>query len=256
MNPNQTLQQVTLGNTGLQVSRLAFGTGTHGIRGHSDQSALGVEPLSELLLAGTEAGLNFWDTADEYGTHPHVARALQQVERDSVVVLTKTMARRPEKVTQDVERFLRELGTEVLDIVLLHYLSDSRWPKRFSGALEALSRARQAGKVRAVGVSCHSLGALKAALTSGWAEVVMARINARGIQTDAVPAKVVLVLAQLHAAGIGVVGMKVLGAGRLEAASAESIQYVFDLGTVQAITIGMTSRQQLGENIRTVISYT
>ena len=181
---------------------------------------------------------------------------VRQVARDSVVVLTKTMARKPEKVTRDVERFLRELGTEVLDIVLLHYLSDSRWPKRFSGALEALSRARQAGKVRAVGVSCHSLGALKAALTSGWAEVVMARINARGIQTDAVPAKVVPVLAQLHAAGIGVVGMKVLGAGRLEAASAESIQYVFDLGTVQAITIGMTSRQQLGENIRTVISYT
>lgn len=243
-----------MGNTGLQVSRLAFGTGTNGYGGHSDQSALGTAGLADLLLSAFDAGVNFWDTADAYGTHPHLARALGSVDRDQVVILTKTMSRDPKRVSQDVDRYRRELDSDILDIVLLHSQTSADWTARYKPAMEALTRAKEDGKVRAVGVSCHSLPALQAAASSGWAEVVMARINYADLEMDAPPARVVPALAQLHAAGIVVVGMKVLGAGRLGGEVEAAIEYVFNLGTVQAVTIGMTDRKQLVENIRAISS--
>ncbi len=84
---------VTIGKTGIQTSRLAMGTGTVGSGHHSHQTALGVKGLSELLLNGYEHGLRFFDAADSYGSHPHVAEALKHVPRDKVTVLTKTWAR-------------------------------------------------------------------------------------------------------------------------------------------------------------------
>ena len=250
--PKLPLAQVDLGRTGLRVSRLAFGTGTRGVGGHSDQSALGIQPLADLLLAGYAAGINFWDTADDYGTHPHLARALQQVDRDKVVVLTKTMSRNQDRVARDVDRFLDELDTDVLDVVLLHFITSSDWPIRFSGAMEALSQAKQMGKVRSVGVSCHSVGALKAVVDAGWADVVMARINWSGIQMDAPPEQVVPVLAKIHAAGIAIIGMKVLGVGRFGSDVQGAMEFVFNLGTIQAVTIGMKSQVELAENLKVI----
>ncbi len=84
---------VTLGKTGIQTSRLAMGTGTVGSGHHSHQTALGVKGLSDLLLNGYDHGLRFFDSADSYGSHPHVDEALKHVPRDKVTVLTKTWAR-------------------------------------------------------------------------------------------------------------------------------------------------------------------
>lgn len=95
-----------------------------------------------------------------------------------MVIATKTMSRTARAVTQDVERFLREIGTDVVDIVLLHFVTQRDWPMRYRGAMDALARAKSQGKVRAVGVSCHGVGALRAAAETDWAEVVLARINA------------------------------------------------------------------------------
>ena len=81
---------VTLGKTGIQTSRLAMGTGTVGVGHHSNQSALGIRGLSDLLLNGYDHGLRFFDSADAYGTHAHVAEALKHVQRDRVSVLTKS----------------------------------------------------------------------------------------------------------------------------------------------------------------------
>ncbi len=77
---------VTLGKTGIQTSRLAMGTGTVGVGHHSHQTALGVKGLSDLLLNGYDRGLRFFDSADSYGSHPHVAEALKHVPRDKVTV--------------------------------------------------------------------------------------------------------------------------------------------------------------------------
>jgi aryl-alcohol dehydrogenase-like predicted oxidoreductase len=98
---------VTLGSTGITTSRLAMGTGTVGVGHNSHQSALGVKGLSELLLNGYDHGLLFFDAADSYGSHPHVAEALKHVQRDKVTVLTKTWARDAAGARADLDRFRR-----------------------------------------------------------------------------------------------------------------------------------------------------
>ena len=128
------MEYVDFGCTGLKVSRLSFGTGTHGWGGRSEQTALGVDGLADLLRLAYDCGVNFWEAADGYGSHPHVAKALQGIPRENVVVATKTTSRSAGAVTRDVERFLRELNTDVLDIVLLHYLTERDWPRSYAGA--------------------------------------------------------------------------------------------------------------------------
>ena len=103
---------VTLGKTGIQTSRLAMGTGTVGVGHHSHQTALGVKGLSDLLLNGYDQGLRFFDAADSYGSHPHVAEAIKQRPRDKVTVLSKSWARDAGGMRADLDRFRKELGTD------------------------------------------------------------------------------------------------------------------------------------------------
>src|SRR5258708_27273851 len=102
---------ITLGKTGIQTSRLAMGTGTVGVGHHSHQTALGLKGLSDLLLNGYDHGLRFFDSADSYGSPPPLAAALTHVPRDKVTVLTKTWARDPATARADLDRFRRRLGT-------------------------------------------------------------------------------------------------------------------------------------------------
>ena len=115
---------VTLGRTGLQTSRLAMGTGTVGSGHHSNQTALGLDGLSRLLQNGYENGLRFFDTADSYGSHPHVREALKHVDRSKVTILTKSWARSGPEMRADLDRFRRELNTDHLDIVLMHCVTE------------------------------------------------------------------------------------------------------------------------------------
>jgi aryl-alcohol dehydrogenase-like predicted oxidoreductase len=246
------MDTVAFGKTGLCVSRLAFGTGTHGWGGRSQQTDLGVDKLAGLLRLAYDHGVNFWDAADMYGSHPHIAKALAGLPRDKVVVATKTTAKSGEQITQNVERFLRELDTDVIDVVLLHFMTKAKWPRTHAGAMEALSRAKEQGKVRAVGVSCHGLRPLRAAAETDWAEVVLARINMAGVNMDASPAKVVPIIERLYASGKAVWGMKVLGCGKLADKTRAAIQYVLKLGVVHSIVIGTSAREQLLENVKGV----
>ncbi len=246
------MDYVDFGNTGLKVSRLAIGTGTHGWGGRSDQTALGMDGLANLLRRAYDAGVNFWDVADAYGSHPHVARALQGLPRERIVIATKTMARTGEEVTKALARFHQELHTDCLDIVLLHALSDAHWPQKYAGAMEALSRAKEEGRVRAVGFSCHGLGALRTAVQTPWVDVVLVRINYAGVNMDAPPADVIPILAHLYAAGKAIYGMKILGCGALKSNVRNAIAYALQLGSLHAFTIGMTSAAQLAENVRLI----
>ncbi|HWC15717.1 MAG TPA: aldo/keto reductase, partial [Terriglobales bacterium] len=162
---------VTLGKSGITTSRLAMGTGTVGFGHTSHQSALGVKGLSELLLNGYDHGLRFFDSADSYGSHPHVAEALQHVPRDKVTVMTKTWARDPQSARADLDRFRRELKTDYLDICLMHCVTEADWTTRFRGVMDVLSEAKEKGIIRTHGCSCHSIDALRAAAKSPWVEV-------------------------------------------------------------------------------------
>jgi 1-deoxyxylulose-5-phosphate synthase len=235
---------VTLGSTGIKTSRLAMGTGTVGSGHHSNQTALGVKGLSDLLLNGYDQGLRFFDCADSYGSHPHVAEALKHVPRDKVIVLTKTWARDPATARADLDRFRRELGTDYLDICLMHCLTEADWTDRYRGVMDVFSEAKAKGVIRAHGCSCHSIEALRAAAKSPWVEVDFARINPIGSHMDADPQTVIGVLKEMKAAGKAVVGMKILGQGDLAKRQDEALKFALSLGILDAFTIGAESKAQ------------
>lgn len=243
---------VTLGKTGIQTSRLAMGTGTVGSGGHSHQTALGVQGLSDLLLNGYDHGLRFFDAADSYGSHPHVAEALKHVPRDKVTVLTKTWARDPATARADLERFRRELGVDHIDVCLMHCLTEGDWTERYRGVMDVLSEAKDKGIIRAHGCSCHSIEALRAAAKSPWVDVDLARVNPIGSHMDADPSTVVSVLREMKAAGKGVIGMKILGQGDLRTRQDEALKYALSLGVLDAFTIGAESKGEQEDLIRRI----
>lgn len=243
---------VTLGSTGIKTSRLAMGTGTVGSEHHSHQTALGVKGLSDLLLNGYDHGLRFFDAADSYGSHPHVAEALKHVQRDKVTVLTKSWSRDAAGMRADLDRFRRELGTDYLDVCLMHCVTEADWTDKFRGAMDVLSEAKQKGTIRAHGCSCHSIEALRAAAKSPWVEIDLARINPIGAYMDSDPATVVSVLKEMKSAGKAVVGMKILGQGKLRDRQDEGIKYALSLGILDAFTIGAESKQEQEDLIRRI----
>jgi aryl-alcohol dehydrogenase-like predicted oxidoreductase len=243
---------VTLGGTGIKTSRLAMGTGTVGSGHHSHQTALGVKGLSDLLLNGYDHGLRFFDAADSYGSHPHVAEALKHVQRDKVTVLTKSWARDADGMRADLDRFRKELGTDYLDVCLMHCVTEADWTDRYRGAMDVLSEAKQKGIIRAHGCSCHTIQALRAAARSPWVEIDFARINPVGAEMDADPATVVSVLKEMKSAGKAVVGMKILGQGALRNRQDEGIKYALSLGLLDAFTIGAESKQEQEDLIRRI----
>jgi 1-deoxyxylulose-5-phosphate synthase len=243
---------VTLGGTGIKTSRLAMGTGTVGSGHHSHQTALGVKGLSDLLLNGYDHGLRFFDAADSYGSHPHVAEALKHVQRDKVTVLTKSWARDADGMRADLDRFRKELGTDYLDVCLMHCVTEADWTDRFRGAMDVLSEAKQKGIIRAHGCSCHTIQALRAAAKSPWVEIDFARINPVGAEMDADPGTVVSVLKEMKSAGKAVVGMKILGQGALRNRQDEGIKYALSLGLLDAFTIGAESKQEQEDLIRRI----
>jgi aryl-alcohol dehydrogenase-like predicted oxidoreductase len=235
---------VTLGKTGIRTSRLAMGTGTIGSGHHSNQTALGLKGLSDLLLNGYDQGLRFFDSADAYGSHPHVAEALKHIPRDQVTVLTKTFSRDPKSARDDLDRFRRELGVDYIDICLMHCLTESDWTERFKGVMDVLSEAKEKGVIRAHGCSCHSIKALRAAAKSPWVEVDLARINPIGAHMDASPQEVVSVLREMKSAGKAIIGMKILGQGDLRGRVDDAIRYALSLGVLDAFTIGAENKNE------------
>ena len=243
---------VTLGKTGIQTSRLAMGTGTVGSGHHSRQTALGVDGLSRLLLNGYDHGLRFFDSADSYGSHPHVAEALKHVPRDKVTVLTKSWARDAAGMRADIDRFRRELGTDYIDVFLMHCLTEGNWTEQYRGAMDVLSEAKQKGIIRTHGCSCHSIEALRAATKSSWADVHLVRINPVGAFMDSDPETVVAVIKEMRAAGKGIIGMKILGQGEMRNRQDEALNFALGLNLLDAFTIGAESISEQQDLIRRI----
>ncbi len=243
---------VTLGKTGIQTSRLAMGTGTVGVGQHSHQTALGIDGLSRLLLNGYDHGLRFFDSADSYGSHPHVAEALKHVPRDKVTVLTKTWSRDAASARADLDRFRRELGTDYIDVCLMHCLTEGDWTDRYKGVMDVLSEAKQKGIIRTHGCSCHSIEALRAATKSPWVEVHLVRINPIGSFMDADPDTVVSVMKEMRAAGKGIIGMKILGQGDMRNRQDEALNFALSLNLLDAFTIGAESKAEQEDLIRRI----
>ena len=245
--------RIKLGPRHIEVSRLAQGSGTDGVGGSSNQTRkLGMQGLADQFRAAFDNGITLWDSADQYGTHPNVKLALKGIPREKVAILTKTHASTEKEMRADLDRFRRELGTDYIDILLLHMMVEDDWPARKKGAMAVISEAQEKGIVRTHGTSCHTLGALKAAARSPWVEVDLARINPASIYMDADPGTVLAVLKEMKAAGKGVIGMKILGAGKLRNRVDESLQYALAQDCVDCFTIGTESRAEMEDLLKKI----
>jgi len=243
---------VTLGKTGIRTSRLACGTGTVGYNRGSHQTALGIQGLADLLWRGYDNGLRFFDTADSYGSHPHVAAALKRIPREKVTIMTKSWARGPKQMLADIDRYRKELNTDYLDLLMMHCLTENNWAARFRPVMDAVSEAQEKGLIRAHGCSCHKIEALREAAKSPWVQVILSRINPIGSNMDADPATVVATLKEARASGKGIIGMKILGQGDMRTRQDEALNYALSLGILDAFTIGAENANEQSDLIRRI----
>jgi 1-deoxyxylulose-5-phosphate synthase len=253
--PKTAIDRVTLGPKKIQLSRLAQGSGTNGVGGSSNQTRkLGMTGFAELIRAGYDQGINFWDSADQYGTHPYFKTALKGgIARDKVVIMSKTHASTEKEMRDDLDRFRRELGTDYIDILLLHCMLDGNWDERKKGAMAVIEEAQAKGIVRTKGTSCHTLAALKTAAKSPWVEVDLARFNPAGIAMDSDVDTVKGVLKQMKASGKGIIGMKVFGAGKLRNKTDECLQWqLAHSDLVDCFTIGTESRAEMEDVLKKI----
>jgi predicted aldo/keto reductase-like oxidoreductase len=153
-----------------------------------------------------------------------------------------------------VNRFRKELRSEVIDICLIHCMTDTKWPQTFARVRDELAQMKEQGAVRAVGVSCHDVGALKVAAGDTWTDVILARINNAGkeAEMDGSPEEVAAVLKQARANGKVVLGMKIFGAGKLVKPEQKdaSLRFVLQNELVDAVTIGMMQPKEVDDTIR------
>lgn len=248
---------VPLGKTGLKFSRVCMGTGMRGGNRESNQTRKGRAAFQKLLRDAYERGVRTYDLADLYGSHTYLPPALDGLPRGNYNLISKiwwSQGGIPEEERPDadvvVARFLKELKTDYIDLLLLHCVTAANWPEQLRKQMDILSKLKSEGKIRALGVSCHSLAALEAAATEPWVDSVHTRINPFGMSMDGPPEKVVPVLKKLHAAGKGVVGMKLIGEGRLrndDARRDESVKFVLGLGCVDVLNVGFESMEEVDD---------
>lgn len=251
---------VTVGQTGVKISRLAQGTGVRGGARTSAHSRMGVKASTALIRHGLDQGIVLMDTADLYGVHASVQTALAEVNRDNYAILSKIWPRQEfwnspsGGARREVDRFRKEYKTDHLDICLIHCMTHSEWPKTYERIRDELSELKQEGAVGAVGVSCHDLGALKVAATHDWVDVIFSRINNQGAKMDGTPEVISAVLKQARANGKHVVGMKIFGEGTFKTSEERdaSLKYVFGNELVDSITIGMLTQGEIDNSIQRV----
>lgn len=260
-NPNPKFHDpyapVQLGKTDVKFTRVCMGTGTHGYERSSNQTRQGANAFQTLLRAAYDRGIRTYDMADLYGSHQGVAAAFTGLPRDSYSLISKiwwSYGGIPESDRPDadvvVARFLKELKTDHIDLLLLHCVTAPDWPDQLRKQMDILSKLKAQGKVRALGVSCHSIAALEAAAVEPWVDSVHTRINPYGMSMDGSPEAVAPVLKKLHAAGKGVVGMKIIGEGRLrhdDARRDESVKFALGLGCVHILDVGFESVQEIDD---------
>lgn len=257
---NNPLQRVTLGKSGIKTSLLGIGTGVHAGNRTAFLTRQDKQKSLSLLHHAYDRGIRNFDCADSYGTHGMVAEALAKKDREDYTLTSKIWVRgggipEPERPDADVvvERFRKELNTDYIDLVQIHCMVDENWTETQKRQMDILENLKAKGIIRGHGVSVHSLDAMKDAVKSDWVDVLHARINPYGIAMDKPdPAEVVTVIQQLHDAGKGVIGMKLVGDGKLRDDSEKidnSLRFVLGLNTVNMMIVGFETEEQIDNYI-------
>lgn len=242
--------RVKLGRSGIDVSYLGFGTGTIGWNGKSNQTKLGTVGFARLIRYALDRGVNYFDCADQYGSHPYLRAALKGIPRESYVIQTKIWPHADEDFEKTLDRFRRELNTDCIDVLFIHCVTDPDWATAFRRMTDFLEEAKQKKRIRAHGISIHNLDVMKSAVTDPWVDLAFCRINPVGEKMDAAPSEVVPILRKLHDAGKGVAAMKILGEGAIADRREESLRYVLKLDCVDAMVIGFESTGQVDDILK------
>jgi aryl-alcohol dehydrogenase-like predicted oxidoreductase len=242
------------------VPQLAMGTGTVGTNMSSNQTRAGMKNFVDVFRRGYERGARFADMAEGYGSMPFVGEAIKGTPREDWVLLSK-MWTHPDgspaqvAVRPKIEEYLQMIGTDYVDILLLHCMTAGDWNRTRTHYMEGFSRAKEEGLVRRVGISCHNLEAMRTAASDPWVDVIMARINPFGSKMDGSVEAVEEVLRLAHANGKGVVGMKIFGEGTrvLDTEREEALRYVVAAPFIHSFTIGLEKVTQVDDAVERVL---
>jgi 1-deoxyxylulose-5-phosphate synthase len=238
------VDKVQLGKSGIKISLVGIGTGSSGWGHQSNQTRLGQESFTRLMRYSLDKGITMFDLADQYGSNPYFAKAMKGVPRDRYIIQTKTNSRDPKKAKEDIDRFLKELETDYIDSLIIHCVTEADWTTRFRGVMDVFEEAKQKGKIRAHGVTCHKFAALQAAEASNWVQVNQVRWNPRGAHMDAEVETVRALFRKMRSKGQGMIGMKVVGQGDIvkgdKSITPEScFRFQIESGMVDAFVVGV-----------------
>jgi len=256
------IKQVELGNTGLKVSQLALGCGNSSWARESKFTRMGKEAFLKVAPYAYERGITFLDTADLYGTHPFVKELFQSIPRENFQLMTKfwtteanwyTLA----PVPQALDRFKKELGTDYFDIVLLHAMENGEWIKEKEEFRDGLSKAKQSGVIKKVGVSCHNIDALRVAAEDPWVDIILARINPYQMVMDGTPDEIMKILNTASDNGKGIIGMKIFGDGKMttDEQRYRSLKFSVSNKNIHAVTIGLETREYVDYAVEKVVEF-
>jgi predicted aldo/keto reductase-like oxidoreductase len=252
---------VPLGKTNIKVSRVGLGTGMRGFLRQSNHTRMGHEKFNTLVRGCYERGVRLFDVADMYGTHPFLAEALKDMRREEYVITSKIWFRRgglpePERPNPDVliERFLRELKTDYIDLILFHCVESANWPDELGEKMNILTQLRKKGIIRAHGLSCHSLPALERCVKESWVDSVHIRINPYAVKMDVrsveeIP-KVEAVARAIRSQGKAVIGMKIIGEGEFRNSDEmrnKSVKYALESNCVDAMVVGFEKIEEVDD---------
>lgn len=254
------VDQVPLGRTGLVISRLGFGAGSNS--GHV-QHDLGQKAFNDLIRYAHDRGITYIDCAESYATFEWIAGAIKGLPREKVFLQSKIPGQ-PEDVLKAIDRHRKVYDTDYVDSMLIHCMTADRWTDTWKRVMDAFDQAKAKKWIRAKGVSCHSLPALRAATASDWTDVHLVRVNPQGKHVDGPEQHwnkpgddvnpVVEQIKLMHAKGHGVIGMKIIGNGDFTKAEdrEKSIRFAMSRPEIHAVVIGMKSRQEVDEAIERI----
>ncbi len=240
------MKYVKLGNTGIEVSRLCFG----GLVIGPLQKNMPVGQAAEVINRAFELGVNFIDTAELYGTYPHIREAVRRFGK-LPVISTKSYAYTIEGAKASLEKAREELDMDVIDIFMLHEQESRLTLRGHREALDYYISAKQKGIVRAVGVSTHNIEVVEACADMPEIDVIHPLINIKGIGIgDGKIEDMLRAVERAHSNGKGIYSMKALGGGNLLKAFKESMDFVMELPFVDSIAVGMQSTEEVTANVR------
>ena len=234
-----------LGNTGIEVSELSFGTLTFG----EHQGNLTAKDGGLVVKKALELGINFFDTGRTYGTEGHLREGLRGVG-DKAIIATKTHARTRDLAQGDFEASLKELDREYIDIYHLHLVHDAQDLTDRRGVLDLLLEFKENGLIKAIGASVHKVEGARAVVAKPEMDVLFPVLNSHGLGIiDGSIDDMVEVCSQAKTRGMGIYAMKPLAGGHLRKSPEEPFHYLRNLGFVDSICVGMKSPAEVEMNV-------